>query len=47
MSKTPIHPSTAGFLQPVIDAELPLAEAPEAHHRVMEGRSHGKITLIA
>lgn len=36
----------AGFLQPVIDAELPLAEAPEAHRRVMESRSHGKITLI-
>lgn len=36
----------AGFLRPVIDAELPLAEAPEAHRRVLEGRSHGKIALI-
>lgn len=35
-----------GSLKPVIQTELPLAEAPRAHHLVMEGNSHGKIVLI-
>ncbi|MGD1276811.1 MAG: NADPH:quinone reductase [Tepidisphaeraceae bacterium] len=35
-----------GTFRPVIGMELPLAEAPKAHHEVMEGESHGKIVLI-
>ena len=33
-------------LQPVIEKELPLAEAAQAHHLVMETPAHGKIVLI-
>jgi NADPH2:quinone reductase len=33
-------------LRPIIQAEIPLAEAPRAHELVMEGNSHGKIVLI-
>lgn len=36
----------AGTLRPVIDTEIPLAEAPRAHRRVMEGESHGKVVLV-
>jgi NADPH2:quinone reductase len=35
-----------GTLVPVIDEELPLAEAADAHRRVMEDGSHGKIVLV-
>lgn len=33
-------------LQPVIEKEFPLAEAAQAHHRVMEASAYGKIVLI-
>ncbi len=33
-------------LRPIVDREIPLAEAARAHHAVMEGESHGKIVLI-
>jgi NADPH2:quinone reductase len=36
----------AGFLDPIIDHELPLSEAPRAHKEVIESRSLGKIVLI-
>ena len=36
----------SGTLSPVIDVEIPLAEAPRAHERVMEPGHHGKIVLI-
>jgi NADPH2:quinone reductase len=36
----------AGFLSPIIDHEVPLAEAPRAHREVIESRSLGKIVLI-
>ncbi len=36
----------AGYLNPVIDHEVPLAEAPRAHKEVIESRSLGKIVLI-
>ncbi|HEX3101215.1 MAG TPA: NADPH:quinone reductase [Pyrinomonadaceae bacterium] len=35
-----------GYLVPVIDHSLPLAEAAKAHHEVIEGKSSGKIILI-
>lgn len=35
-----------GTLRPVIGEEIPLAEAPRAHIKVMEGNSHGKIVLV-
>ncbi len=36
----------SGTLRPVIDEELPLAEAPRAHRQVIEAPHHGKIILI-
>jgi NADPH:quinone reductase len=33
-------------LRPVVGEEIPLAEAPRAHHAVMESASRGKIVLI-
>jgi NADPH:quinone reductase len=36
----------SGALQPVIGKELPLAEAPRAHHEVIESTAYGKIVLI-
>jgi NADPH2:quinone reductase len=36
----------AGILRPVVGAEVPLAEAPTAHARVMEPGAHGKIVLL-
>ena len=36
----------SGIYQPVIALELPLAEAPKAHHLVIEGDQFGKIVLI-
>ncbi len=35
-----------GTLHPVVGQELPLEEAPRAHHEIMESRAHGKIVLI-
>lgn len=35
-----------GSLRPVIRRELPLADAPRAHHEVMEPGAYGKIVLI-
>jgi NADPH:quinone reductase len=35
-----------GTLRPVVAAELPLAEAPEAHRRVMAPGARGKIVLV-
>ncbi len=35
-----------GTLNPVLQTELPLADAPRAHELVMENNSHGKIVLI-
>ncbi|HEV8715005.1 MAG TPA: NADPH:quinone reductase [Candidatus Binatia bacterium] len=35
-----------GTLRPVIGQELPLAEAPKAHHTVIEASAYGKIVLI-
>ncbi len=34
-----------GTLNPVIDVEFPLSDAPRAHEKVMENNSHGKIIL--
>jgi NADPH2:quinone reductase len=35
----------SGILRPVIDSELPLAEAARAHREILEGGSRGKIIL--
>jgi NADPH2:quinone reductase len=35
-----------GTLRPVIEKELPLAEAAQAHHEVMERKAGGKIVLV-
>ncbi|HUI43219.1 MAG TPA: NADPH:quinone reductase [Terriglobia bacterium] len=35
-----------GTLRPVVGRELPLANAPDAHHAVMEPGAHGKIVLV-
>jgi NADPH2:quinone reductase len=35
-----------GTLNPVIGAELPLADAPKAHRLVLEPGAHGKIVLV-
>ena len=35
-----------GTLRPVIGRELPLAEAPRAHEKVLEPGAYGKIILI-
>lgn len=35
-----------GSLSPVIGAEMPLADAPRAHHQIMEAPAYGKIALI-
>lgn len=36
----------SGVARPVIDSEIPLAEAARAHEEVMQGGSYGKIVLI-
>ena len=36
----------AGSLCPVVGAEMPLADAAQAHHQVMEAPAYGKIVLI-
>jgi NADPH2:quinone reductase len=35
-----------GYLEPVIRKSLPLADAPAAHHEVIEGKAFGKIVLV-
>jgi NADPH2:quinone reductase len=35
-----------GALKPVVGRELPLSEAPRAHHEIMESKAFGKIVLI-
>ncbi len=35
-----------GTLRPVIGQEIPLADAPKAHHAVIEASAYGKIVLI-
>lgn len=35
-----------GALNPIVSLELPLVKAPEAHHRVMERSTLGKIVLV-
>jgi NADPH2:quinone reductase len=37
----------AGTLNPIVDEEIPLADAPRAHEEVMKNDSRGKIVLIA
>lgn len=36
----------AGFLKPVVAAELPLVDAPAAHRQVLAPGAHGKIVLV-
>jgi NADPH2:quinone reductase len=36
----------AGTLRPIVGKELPLAEAPRAHHEIIEGTAYGKIVLV-
>jgi NADPH2:quinone reductase len=36
----------SGALKPIVDQEIPLAEAPRAHEAVMQSNSHGKIVLM-
>lgn len=35
-----------GTLRPVVEEELPLAEAPRAHKEVLERGAFGKIVLV-
>ena len=35
-----------GTLTPVVGKEMPLAEAAQAHHDIMEKKAYGKIVLI-
>ena len=35
-----------GTLRPIVGAELPLAQAPEAHRKVLEAGAYGKIVLL-
>ncbi|HOW70833.1 MAG TPA: NADPH:quinone reductase [Phycisphaerae bacterium] len=34
-----------GALTPVVSHQIPLPEAPQAHHQIVESRAHGKIVL--
>jgi len=36
----------AGTLRPIVGKEIPLADAPRAHHEIMEQSAHGKIVLV-
>ena len=36
----------SGTLHPVIDREIPLAEAARAHHEIIESSHYGKIILV-
>jgi NADPH2:quinone reductase len=35
-----------GALRPIIGKQIPLREAPRAHHEILEGQAYGKIVLI-
>ncbi len=35
-----------GTLRPIVGSEMPLAEAPKAHHQIMEAPAYGKIVLV-
>lgn len=35
-----------GTLRPVVGSEMPLSDAPKAHHQVMEAPAYGKIVLV-
>jgi NADPH:quinone reductase-like Zn-dependent oxidoreductase len=35
-----------GALRPVVSRELPLVEAPRAHHLLLERPAHGRIVLV-
>lgn len=37
---------SGGFLKPTIRTTIPLAEAPRAHHEVIESKAFGKIVLV-
>jgi NADPH2:quinone reductase len=36
----------AGTLRPIVGRELPLAQAPQAHHAIIESTAYGKIVLV-
>jgi NADPH2:quinone reductase len=36
----------AGTLRPVVGRELPLAQAPQAHHAIIESTAYGKLVLV-
>jgi NADPH2:quinone reductase len=36
----------AGIIKPIVGKELPLSEAPKAHHEIIEGTAYGKTVLI-
>jgi len=36
----------AGILRPVVGRRIPLAEAPRAHHEIIEGTALGKLVLV-
>lgn len=49
--RTGIHAALAagmenGTLRPIVGAEMPLEDAPKAHHAVLESSAHGKIVLV-
>jgi NADPH2:quinone reductase len=44
--KTIYNGLTKGFLEPVIRKALPLADAPKAHHEIIEDKAFGKIVLV-
>ncbi len=35
-----------GTLRPIVGRELPLAQAPQAHHAIIESAAYGKIVLV-
>jgi NADPH2:quinone reductase len=35
-----------GAIRPVVSREIPLSNAADAHHAVMESSTHGKIVLV-
>ena len=37
---------SAGYLRPPVSKEFPLADAPRAHHEIIEGKALGKMVLV-